>query len=107
MATITTTLTANSNVTVSGSGDANQSTMCRFMSPVNGTVWWTPIVSIGQTDAVLDEDVGDATVTFRKGLRVSLTAQGGTAYDVALYGQIDDESSRAAPFKGLIIYSQS
>ncbi|SDG68563.1 hypothetical protein [Paraburkholderia phenazinium] len=107
MASQTTQLTANSNSTASGSGDSNQSTQIRFMSPANSTVWWLPTVSNAITNSVLPEDTGNDTVTFVKGLTVTFTALGGSAYQVTLTGQIRDKVSGTANISGLVIYSQT
>ena len=103
----TTQLTANSNCTAIGSGDANQSTQIRFMSPANSTVWWMPTVSNAQTTVTLPNNVGNDTVTFEKGLTVTFTAQSSTAYNVTLSGKIKDAVSGTATFQGMVIYTQS
>jgi hypothetical protein len=107
MASQTTQLTANSNSTASGSGDTNQSTQIRFMSPANSTVWWLPSVSNALQQQVLPNDVGNDSVTFVKGLTVNFLSQGGTAYMVTLTGKIRDKVSGEASFNGLVIYQQT
>ena len=98
-----TTLTPNSNCSCTGSGDANNSTLCVFMSPPNGIQWFTQTVSNGNPKVTLHGDVGSGVVTFKKGMTIQLNSTGGNQYVVLLSGEIVDNGNQYT-FTGLVIY---
>lgn len=106
MSSQSTALTPNSNCSVSGSGDFNNTTTVVFMSPKNGTHWATLTVSQGGPSQSLSQDYGNGIVIFKKGLKAELSAQGDSGYNVLLSGKIQD-SGAVYNFSGMIIYTYS
>lgn len=103
MSSQSTPLTPNSNCSVSGSGDFNNTTTVVFMSPKNGTHWATLTVSQAGTSQSLSQDYGNGIVIFKKDLKAEMFAQGDSGYNVLLSGQIQDTGA-VYNFTGLIIY---
>lgn len=100
----TTSLTPNSNCTAVGSGDNNNTTTVQFYAPPNGIAWWITAVSTAFTTAVLSEDIGNAIVTFKKGLTVRYVPSGAAgAYNVLLSGTIVDGGT-VYNYSGSVIY---
>src|ERR1700761_437421 len=106
MSSQTTALTPNSNCSVSGSGDANNTTTVVFMSPKNGTHWATLSVTQALPAQSLSQDAGNGMVIFKKGLKAEMFAQGDSGYNVLLTGKIQDTGA-VYNFTGLIIYMSS
>lgn len=99
-----TTLTPNSNSSAVGSGDINNSTLVQFMSPPNSIQWWTAMTSDALLPAVLSRDIGNATVTFKKGLSIAYYATSGGAYYVFMNGDIVDNGTIYS-FTNQIVYT--
>jgi len=99
----TTSLSPNSNCLAVGSGDANMTTLVKFMAPPNGIAWYTTSVSTGNPTTTLATSVGNGVVTFLAGLAVTLTQLGDGAYNVTVSGQIKDNNS-LYNYAGQVIY---
>jgi hypothetical protein len=100
----TTALSPNSNCTAVGSGDSNNTTTVQFYAPPNGIAWWISAVSTAFTSAVLSDDIGNAIVTFKKGLTVRYLPSGSAgAYNVLLTGTIIDGGT-TYNYSGSVIY---
>ena len=106
MSSQTTPLTPNSNCSVTGTGDVNNTATVVFMSPKNETHWGTLTVSQGSPAASLNQDCGNGIVIFKKGLQAQLLAQGDTGFNVLLTGKIQDTGA-VYTFNGMIIYIAS
>jgi hypothetical protein len=102
----TTQLTPNSNSVAVGSGDPNLSTLININAPVNGITYWAPSVSTGFKSVTLSADTGNSTVTFKKGLKVTLNQIGSTGYNVLLDGEIVDNGT-VYPVTGTLIYQST
>src|SRR2546421_8736463 len=74
--TQTTQLTPNSNCIAAGTGDPNNTTNVAFDSPQNVFTWWTGTVSAAFKTATLAADMGNAIVTFKKGITLTYQASG-------------------------------
>jgi hypothetical protein len=106
MSSQTTELTPNSNCSVTGSGDTQNTTTVVFMSPKNGTHWATLTVSQGNPAQSLAQDYGNGIVIFKRGLTTELFAQGDNGYNVLLTGKIQDNGV-IYNFSGMIVYKYS
>jgi len=102
----TTQLTPNSNSVAVGSGDPNLSTLININAPVNGITYWAPSVSTGFKSVTLSADTGNSTVTFKKGLKVTMNQIGSTGYNVLLDGEIVDNGT-VYPVTGTLIYQST
>lgn len=100
-------LTPNSNCIASGTGDANNTTNVAFDSPQNVFTWWTGTVSSSLKTATLGADMGNAIVTFQKGMTLTYQASGTSgAYNVFMNGNILDNGNLYT-FTGAIVYQSS
>jgi len=98
---ITTTLSPNSSVVVTASGDTNNDTQLGFQVSNGGTpiIYWSPLVSSSSLTAVNDKNRGNGVVTFAAGLTVTFLPQSEGYYTVTLDGTIID-SGTAYPQTG-------
>lgn len=90
MAATTTQLTPNSQSVVTMDAVTAQ---VSFQVLPTDTPYWSPQVSTSFTTVSLGRDVGNAVVTFKSGLKVTLSAQQGGGYVVLLNGDIVDGDS--------------
>lgn len=87
----TTPLTPNSQAVTSTTGDPSQDTTVKFET--QRVPYWTALVSNGNTQVVLEKDVGSSVVTFKRGLTVQFLAQSQGQYIVTATGEIADGGS--------------
>lgn len=85
-------LTPNSNAICAVSGNENDDTQVSFLYN-NQIQYWSPSVSSAFTSTTLGNDIGNAVVTFKEGLKVEYLPQSGGMYTVVVNGQIEDGSS--------------
>jgi len=94
---IRTTLTSNSYSLVAPTGDANETTKVSLCSSLGDTCYWNPILSLSSLNAKNPKDIGDAIVTFKKGLNVTFLTLGNKKCKVTLTGEIVDNGT-SKPF---------
>lgn len=100
-------LTPNSNCIASGTGDPNNTTNVAFDSPQNAFTWWTGTVSSSLKTATLGADMGNAIVTFKKGMTLTYQASGTSGvYNVFMNGDIVDNGN-VYSFTGAIVYQST
>ena len=87
----TTKLTPNSQSVVTMTAEIAQ---IQFQVLPSDTAYWSPSVGSSDTGGVeLGSDIGNAIVTFEKGLMVKYEGNNTGGYSVLLYGKIKDGSS--------------
>ncbi|XUM20572.1 hypothetical protein ACRAVF_24000 [Bradyrhizobium oligotrophicum S58] len=100
--TVNTQLTTNCNAQVAATFDTNDSTWVTFF--FNGTIpCWRALVSIGEVEVELTEDIAIAGIVLRKGLTVTMRPMG-RYYTVTMSGEIVD-SGKESSFTGFVLGS--
>lgn len=82
-------LSPNSRSSTTASGDINSDTQVTLQ--INGQSYWFALLSSANIALILGKDVGNAVVTFKKGLSLNMVMNSPSEYLVLLSGTIMDD----------------
>ncbi|WP_315719674.1 MULTISPECIES: hypothetical protein [unclassified Bradyrhizobium] len=100
--TVNTQLTTDCSAQAAATFDINESTWITFF--VNPAIpCWMALVSVGEFQVTLSEDISVANVVLRKGLTVAMNTMG-SYYTVTMTGTIVD-SGKESSFPGAVLGS--